>query len=528
MEGKFFSAHDKKTSSQLALRQAGLPISHSRAPRQQRLAPILASSSHRRRPLSRTLFRKAPSSTPPMFLVPSVGRRRGALAACKRPYWSSRRLILGIESSCDDTAAAVVSSDREVLAKSVAKQDDIHLPWRGVVPRLAAEAHRSAIDRVVDEVMAESGVSYSDLEAVAVTRGPGLAFCLEVGVSKAKSLATDRGLPLLGINHMEGHALAIRLVSNVDFPYLALLISGGHTQILAVRGAGDYSLLGETLDVAIGDAFDKVARMLGLRAMNGGQELEETAELGNPDRFSFTLPMQKTKNCDFSFSGLQTAVLEKLNELGGLSHIDRPSVTDLAASFQQVAIDHLKQRLRHAFHWASKNEPSIRQLVLSGGVACNRRICRELGLFARDFGIDLASPPPELCRDNGVMIAWAGHENLASGKPFDNPIGLRYLPKWPLDSSGIDYFPGTHFSHRLAREEKKKQTISTHETRIAQHPPNPLIFYKASKAAFKLQQWDAAKNFALRGLAHFPDNAYLHSILRRIDQAELSLRSRYP
>ena len=334
-------------------------------------------------------------------------------------------LVLGIESSCDETAAAVVAGDGRILSNVVLSQLDDHRAYGGVVPEIAARAHVSHLDGLIKRALDEAGVALADVDAVAATAGPGLIGGVIVGLTTAKALALGAGKPLIGINHLEGHALTPRLVSGVAFPYLLLLVSGGHCQLLAVEGIGRYRRLGTTIDDAVGEAFDKVAKMLGL-GYPGGPAVERAAEAGDPARFSLPRPMIGRPGCDFSFSGLKTAVREVIATLPvPLSDRDR---ADVAASFQAVVANVLADRTRRAIEMM----PAPCPLVVAGGVAANKAIRARLEDLARTHGIPFVAPPIKLCTDNAAMIAWAGVEHFRAG--HQDPLDLKPRARWPLDA----------------------------------------------------------------------------------------------
>ncbi|EFN53265.1 hypothetical protein CHLNCDRAFT_8322, partial [Chlorella variabilis] len=359
-------------------------------------------------------------------------------------------LVLGIESSCDDTGVAVVSTSGRVLGESLATQADIHAAWGGVVPKLAQEAHEAAIDGCVEAALASAGVTPDQLDAVAVTIGPGLSLCLRVGVLKARQLAAAHQLPLIPVHHMEAHALTAAASAAspaatpdlVEFPFLCLLISGGHNLLLLVEGIGQYTQLGTTLDDALGEAYDKVARLLGLDLRpSGGAALEAFAAGGDPRALPLSVPMQRRPTCDFSYAGLKTAVRLAIEEQAPeATEGNRQVRADIAASFQRVAVQHLEERCRRGVQWAQESHPQVRHLVVAGGVASNRYIRGRLAAVAQAAGLRLVCPPPRLCTDNGVMVAWAGVERLqlglaeappASGEPGEGEwVDLR--PRWPL------------------------------------------------------------------------------------------------
>jgi N6-L-threonylcarbamoyladenine synthase len=343
--------------------------------------------------------------------------------------------VLGIETSCDETAAAVVAlaedSAPDILSNVVLSQIEEHAAFGGVVPEIAARAHVEALDGVVEAALADSGTALADIDAVAATAGPGLVGGLIVGLMTAKAIAAASGKPLIALNHLEGHALTARLTDGLDFPYLLLLVSGGHTQIVAVRGVGDYQRWATTIDDALGEAFDKTAKMLGL-PYPGGPNVEKAAEHGDPSRFDLPRPMKGSAQPDFSFSGLKTAVRQAAVAIAPLSEQD---VADICASFQAAAADALGDRIARALarfraEFPEQREPS---LVVAGGVAANRTIKATLEALCRDNGFRFVAPPLKLCTDNAAMIAWAGIERLRAGLADDNAFGLAPRSRWPLD-----------------------------------------------------------------------------------------------
>lgn len=333
-------------------------------------------------------------------------------------------LVLGIESSCDETAAAVVAGDRRILSNVVLSQLDEHRPYGGVVPEIAARAHVSHLDGLIRQALREAGVGLSDLSAIAATAGPGLIGGVIVGLTTAKAIALGSGKPLIGINHLEGHALTPRLVSDVGFPYLLLLVSGGHCQLLAVEGVGRYRRLGTTIDDAVGEAFDKTAKLLGL-GYPGGPAVERTAAAGDPARFALPRPMIGRPGCDFSFSGLKTAVREALAALP--QPVTDQDKADLAASFQAVVGAVMVDRTRRALALMPAGTP----LVVAGGVAANRHLRARLEKLAGEVGSAFVAPPLRLCTDNAAMIAWAGVEHFRAG--HTDPLDIKPRARWPLD-----------------------------------------------------------------------------------------------
>ncbi len=341
--------------------------------------------------------------------------------------------LLGIESSCDDTAAALVRVDRDgahVLSSVVHGQGTLHDAFGGVVPEIAARAHAEKLDICVTEALGGAGLALGQVDAVAVTAGPGLIGGVVSGVMCAKGIAAGGRLPLIGVNHLAGHALTPRLTDAVAYPYLMLLVSGGHCQYLIVRGADDFIRLGGTIDDAPGEAFDKIARLLAL-PQPGGPSVEAEARLGVPGRFSFPRPLLDRPGCDLSFSGLKTAILRaRDSEMTGntLSRRDR---ADLCAGFQAAVCDVLAEKTRRALAAYLAENPATPTLAVAGGVAANAAIRARLEEVAVIAGAAFTAPPLALCTDNAAMIAYAGAELFASGKRDDLALGAR--PRWPLD-----------------------------------------------------------------------------------------------
>jgi N6-L-threonylcarbamoyladenine synthase len=339
-------------------------------------------------------------------------------------------IVLGIETSCDETAAALVRADRRVLAAPLFSQLAEHAPYGGVVPEIAARAHVEKLDLLVAQAMAEAGLGFRDLAGVAATAGPGLIGGLMVGLLTAKTMALVHELPLVAVNHLEAHALTARLVQeNLDFPYLLLLVSGGHCQLVAVEGVGRYRQLGTTVDDALGEAFDKVAKMLGL-GYPGGPAVEALAREGDSRRFGLPRPLLGSRSCDFSFSGLKTAVRHRILALGPEAGTER-AMADLCASFQAAVGDVLVDRAARALGEFSATFPSCHALVLAGGVAANRYLRDRLQETAAARDVALVAPPLELCTDNAIMVAWAGIERLRLGPADDQAIPAR--ARWPLE-----------------------------------------------------------------------------------------------
>lgn len=331
-------------------------------------------------------------------------------------------LVLGLESSCDETAVALVDEGRQVRAQRIASQDEAHIPFGGVVPELAARAHVERLTPMVATVLAEAGTRLEEVDAIAATAGPGLIGGVMIGLVTGKALAMAAGKPLIAINHLEGHALSPRLADPaLDFPYLLLLVSGGHCQLLAVEGVGRYRRLATTIDDAVGEAFDKSAKVIGL-GFPGGPAVERAARAGDPARFPLPRPLVGSAEPHFSFAGLKSAVLR------GWSALEAPDAqaqADMAASFQQAATDCLVDRTARALTRAEG------PLVVAGGVASNAHIRAALSALAEAHGRRFVAPPPWLCTDNAAMIGWAGIERLQLGQvdQLDAPARAR----WPLD-----------------------------------------------------------------------------------------------
>ena len=331
-------------------------------------------------------------------------------------------LILSLESSCDETAAAVVKDGRTVLSSIVASQISVHAEYGGVVPEIASRQHLEAVSVVVEEALREAGVGLSEIEGVAVTQGPGLAGALLVGIAAAKGLSFGRGIPLVGVNHIEGHLLAVFLERPVEFPFLALAVSGGHSHLYRVDGVGRYTTLGQTVDDAAGEAFDKVAKLIGL-PYPGGVAIDRLAATGNPEAIKFPRPLLHDGTFNFSFSGLKTAVLTHVNRH---PEAKGAGINDLAASFQEAVCDVLTKKTA-----AAVAATGIKRLVVAGGVACNSGLRRSMARFADKAGVELSIPAPPLCADNAAMIAVPGDYYLSNG--ITSGFDLDALPVWPLD-----------------------------------------------------------------------------------------------
>ncbi len=340
--------------------------------------------------------------------------------------------VLGIETTCDETAASIVrlrgDGTGEILSDEVMSQIAAHAAFGGVVPEIAARAHVEVVDTLIARALAQARLSAKDLDGVAAAAGPGLIGGVLVGLMAGKGVALATGKPFLAVNHLEAHALTARLTANVAFPYLVLLASGGHTQILAVKGVGDYLRLGATMDDAIGEAFDKTAKLLGL-AYPGGPAVESAAKRGDAERFALPRPLAGRPNADFSLSGLKTAVRLAAVEAAPLRPHD---VDDLCASFQAAVVDVVVDRMRVGVKlFRERLSAAPRAVVVAGGVAANTALREVMARFCAEAGLSLVAPPQKLCTDNGAMIAWAGIERLRLGltDALDAPARAR----WPLD-----------------------------------------------------------------------------------------------
>ncbi len=341
--------------------------------------------------------------------------------------------VLGIETTCDETSAAVVlrkpDGSGEILSNEIMSQIKQHAAYGGVVPEIAARAHVEVLDRLVARAVATAGMKMKDIDAVAAAAGPGLIGGVLVGLTAGKAMALALRKPFVAINHLEAHALTPRLTDNVAFPYLLLLVSGGHTQLVAVRGVGDYVRLGATLDDAVGEAFDKIAKLLGL-PYPGGPLVERHAADGDPERFVFPRPMMGRPKPDFSLSGLKTAVRIESEKAAPLTATD---VNDLCASFQAAVVDMIIDRVRVATKLFREKFGACETIVAAGGVASNDAIRRAMARYCGEAGVKLVIPPPKLCTDNGAMIAWAGIERLGMNLVDDMTFAAR--PRWPLDAN---------------------------------------------------------------------------------------------
>lgn len=346
-------------------------------------------------------------------------------------------IVLGIESSCDETAAAIVNDKKEILGQCLLTQLNEHKPFGGVVPEIAARSHLEHIDEIIEQTFKDAKIKPQDIDAVAAASGPGLIGGVVVGVMAAKALSLALNKPFVAVNHLEGHALAARLTGNVQYPYLLLLTSGGHCQILIVKDVGEYERLGTTIDDAAGEAFDKVAKMLGL-GYPGGPIIEKMAAVGNSQRFVLPKPLFNSGDCNLSFSGLKTAVrkiIESYSPDGIIEHaiIPEQDVADICAGFQLTVTNCLCQKLDKAIAIFKQRYPQGKDIVVSGGVASNTFLRNRLDLLAQAKNLEFSAPPIKYCTDNGVMIAWAGLERVQKG--YTNNLDFKPRPRWPLDEN---------------------------------------------------------------------------------------------
>jgi N6-L-threonylcarbamoyladenine synthase len=348
-------------------------------------------------------------------------------------------LVLGIETSCDETAAAVVDGNRGIVAEVVLSQIAEHSAYKGVVPEIAARSHLQYLTAHVRAMMVEAGIGFADLDGIAATSGPGLIGGLIVGSQFGKGVAIATRKPFIAVNHLEAHALTARLPGLVPggapFPYLMFLLSGGHSQCIAVLGVGHHIRLGGTLDDAAGEAFDKVAKLLDL-GWPGGPTLEKIARQGNPLRYKLPRPMTGRAGCDLSFSGLKTAVAQTVARAAGNATLEQRA--NMAASFQEAVVDVLTDRAGHAMDMMRERFPQANLLVVAGGVAANESVRAGLAKAAGSRGFNLAAPPHRLCSDNAVMVGWAGVERLRLG--WSDRISFSPRPRWPLEA--LEIVPG--------------------------------------------------------------------------------------
>lgn len=364
----------------------------------------------------------------------------------KAQSWAGKPVILGVESSCDETAAAVLARGDdgrvEVLSSIIASQDADHAPFGGVVPEIAARAHVNKVDAVIAEAVKTAGVEYSDLSAIAATAGPGLIGGVIAGLLSAKGLAMSLGVPLIAVNHLEGHALSPRLDADCPFPYLLLLVSGGHTQLLAVTGLGEYERLGSTVDDALGEAFDKTAKVMGL-GFPGGPMVEKIAHDGDPDAVPLPRPFVGADHANFSFAGLKTAVARAFEA----SDKSSKAKADICASFQKTACEVLIERTGKSMNlFEALAAPDSLRLVVAGGVASNRAIRAALEKLGQVRGYELIAPPLKYCTDNAAMIALAGLEHFEQGHHDD--LSVKARPRWPLDKETASAMPASGFGKK--------------------------------------------------------------------------------
>ena len=344
---------------------------------------------------------------------------------------SKKPIILGIETSCDETAASIITENEQgipiILSNIISSQIDVHKEFGGVVPELAARAHLEKIDWIVQKAIDESGFKADKIDAIASTAGPGLIVCLSIGLSFGKSFASAMNIPFISVNHLEGHALSPKLNSNLDFPYLLLLISGGHSQYLSVEGIGNYKRLGTTIDDALGEAFDKTAKLLGIE-FPGGPQIEVLAEKGDQNKYSLPKPIFNKGGCNFSFAGLKTAVLKISKNIK-----TEKDKFDVAASFQRTILEIMHKKTKNAFAVYEKNNLKNKTFVVAGGVAANKKIRSMLIKLCDENNFKSVFPPINLCGDNAAMIAMVGLEKFKM-KQFDN-LDYPAKPRWPLDEN---------------------------------------------------------------------------------------------
>ena len=346
--------------------------------------------------------------------------------------------VLGIESSCDETAVSIVrlkdKKDGEILSNIVFSQIDEHLPYGGVVPEIASRSHVESLGPLIDRALNEASLKLSNIDGIAATAGPGLVGGLIVGLTTAKGISLGANIPLVGVNHLEGHALTPLLTNKISFPYILLLISGGHTQLILVKDLGEYIQLGTTLDDAVGEAFDKAAKFLDL-GYPGGPALEKISKEGSKNRFNFPRPLLKSQDCNFSFSGLKTSLIREVKEIEPLTQND---LADLASSYQQAIIDCLKAKSDRAISIAKDEykDLDINYFVASGGVASNKAIGESLNELAVENNMEFVAPPIKFCTDNAAMIAWAGGLRLLSGQKDNLEISVK--SRWPLSEMKIN------------------------------------------------------------------------------------------
>ena len=339
-------------------------------------------------------------------------------------------IILGIESSCDDTSIAIVDGKKNILSLVTKTQINEHKAYGGVVPEIASRSHLDSIKDITEQALDEANISIKEIDAVAATCGPGLIGGIIVGSTFAKGIAAMHNKDFIAINHLEGHALTARLTNDVEYPFLLLLISGGHCQVLIIDGIGKYKIIGQTLDDAAGEAFDKVAKMMHL-GFPGGPIIEKRALSGNATKFNFPISLKGQKNCNFSFSGLKTAVKRQIEKLDNIDD----NISDISASFQRTVGDILHDRIKYALEFYSQDHADNKTLVISGGVASNKYLKTRLDDVAQKYGFEVIAPPMKLCVDNAAMIAWAGIERLKLG--IKNDLSFTPRSRWSLEDLSI-------------------------------------------------------------------------------------------
>jgi len=347
--------------------------------------------------------------------------------------------VLGIETSCDETAVAIVDDQKNIISNLIISQIDLHKEFGGVVPELAARSHADVLDRLITKALIDSNLQFQDLDAFATTAGPGLIGGVIVGLTMAKTISSVYQKPFLAVNHLEAHALTILLTHSISFPYLLLLVSGGHCQILLAVGVGKYRKIGETIDDALGEAFDKVAQMLGLE-YPGGPKIEELAKIGDENKYKFSKPLFgiKEHSCNFSFSGLKTAVrrlIEKLTEceydhFSSSRKLSPKQIADICASFQKIVSEILVDRLKNSLDLITKLGIKIDHLVIAGGVAANQYLYQKISTFAEQYNLNTLAPPIKLCTDNAAMIAWVGVKKLQLG--MVDQLNFKPKARWEL------------------------------------------------------------------------------------------------
>lgn len=357
-------------------------------------------------------------------------------------------IVLGIESSCDETAVAIVNEKKEILSNIVVSQIDIHKEFGGVIPEIASRNHLDIIENTILKAVKDANIEFNDLNAIAATCGPGLMGGLIVGAIAGQTLASVYNKPFISVNHLEGHILTSRLTSNLEFPFLIFLISGGHSQILLANGIGKYEKIGDTIDDSLGECFDKVAQMLGLE-YPGGPKIEALAKKGDENRFKFVKPLidavgkgrSTENNFNFSFSGLKTAVRREIEKITGenytynISHtkLDSQTIRDIAASFQKTIVEILKDRFKNVVKYLESKNIKLNTLIFAGGVSANQYIKTNMIEICSKYGYQIITPPLKICTDNGAMIAWAGLEKLRLGL-YDNSEVLNIKSRWELEN----------------------------------------------------------------------------------------------